>query len=87
MPMEPGKPYAIERSHQLYKERMRLQNLTDRLELEDLKRLNDILHRMTPEMLKEAAGFAEGLAMWAIPEQESPDGPKSEPGSERIPAG
>lgn len=78
--MTPDQEEAIQRAKEtmapalaLYAERNKLAVLVGKLELRDLIRLNLLLARLTDEELRQVARFAEGLAEWREPEQQSGD--------------
>lgn len=62
----------------LYRERCFLWRLSCRLPLRDLERLNGILRQLSDDDMKRVAAFAEGLAEWSSPVQESPDAQNSD---------
>jgi hypothetical protein len=49
-------------AHELYEQRCYLWRLSCKLELRDLKRLNDLLKKLSDDDLREVARYAEGLA-------------------------
>lgn len=57
----------------LYQERNRLAHKAYLLSLRDLKRLNDLIARLTVAELQMVATYAEGLADWSAAEQASED--------------
>lgn len=58
---------------ELYDERCKLWRMSCDIPLRDLKRLNDLLRRLSHDDLKRAVAFAEGLAEWSESASESPD--------------
>lgn len=66
---------------ELYEHRNRISYLAGKLSLRDLKRLVQILDALEPDELKQVAAYAEGLAAWRPPAQESPDASISKPGT------
>lgn len=72
-------PTAFEETKALIEERFWLWRLSCRLPFRDLERLNGILRKLSDDDLKRVAAYAEGLADFAVIEQESDDA-GSEPG-------
>lgn len=62
---------------EMVEERFWLWRLSCGLDLENLKRLNATLRKLSADDLKRVAAFAEGLAEWASDGSESPDGPEA----------
>jgi cytochrome c553 len=62
-----------ELGEQLYFERNRLAHRAYRLPLRDIRRLNDLIARLSDDELRMVAAYAEGLAEWSAPEQPSED--------------
>lgn len=48
----------------LYHERVKLWTLTCRLPLRDIRRLNELLAKLSDDDLRQIAVYAEGLAEW-----------------------
>lgn len=57
----------------LYKHRNEVSRLVGMLDLRDLKRLCKLLNALTPDELKDVAGYAEGLVSWRVSDEESGD--------------
>lgn len=62
---------------ELYAERSKLSYLYYRLDLPSLKRLNALLRRLSDDDLRMVAAYAEGLAEFGLPEQQSGDAEKT----------
>lgn len=61
------------RAVELYDERCRLAHLYYRLDLPTLRRVNEIVARLSDDALREVVAYAEGLAMWGQPDSSSAD--------------
>lgn len=64
---------------ELYEQRSRLFRLVCLLPPADLKRASVALSVLTPDELSCLLGYAEGLAAWRQPAQESGDAPNAQP--------
>ena len=64
---------------ELYEGRSRISYLVGMLPLRDLKRLVALLNELTEAELREVAAYAEGLAAWRLPAQESSDAQNVQP--------
>lgn len=61
----------IDPAMELYAERNRLLVVVYRVPLRDLRRLNDLIAKLSDDDLRQVAAFAEGLADWDTAESAS----------------
>lgn len=64
---------------ELYDHRSKLFHLACTLALPELKRVCRVLEALTPDEVSELLAYAEGLAAWRLPAQESGDAPPTPP--------
>lgn len=73
---------AIARGKRRYEDLMVAYRRTNELPDDRLHRLAKVLRQLTPDELDAALGYAEGLAAWGSPAQESGDATLSTEGTE-----
>lgn len=64
---------------ELYELRSEVFRKVCKVDREPLRRLVQVLQKLTPDELTMVLGYAEGLAAWSSTEQESPDASNTQP--------